>query len=142
MSSSEFAAEAAAALADAAGCLQRASEALMAFAEAAARQGDVEEGSSPGGELPAPVFGLATAGLLSSGSRARPVPPVEIRGPRQRAIFEVLRRAGDDGEITRLVSERVGYGRSNTYMTLKNLQSQGVVELMEGCDPQRWRLRT
>ena len=62
------------------------------------------------------------------------------RGPRQQEIAELLVAAPDEGWKTGLIAQLVKMDQPNAYLALQALQKQGVVELVPGADPQRWRL--
>jgi alkylated DNA nucleotide flippase Atl1 len=62
------------------------------------------------------------------------------RGPRQQEIAELLVAAPDEGWKTSLIAQLVKMDQPNAYLALQALQKQGVVELVPGADPQRWRL--
>lgn len=63
-----------------------------------------------------------------------------LTGHRQRAVFEYLRDVGDDAKLTREVNDGIGYDFSNTYSTLRRMRDMGIVEMLAGVRPQRWRL--
>src|SRR5262249_26637606 len=62
------------------------------------------------------------------------------RGPRQQEIAELLVAAPDEGWKTGLIAQLVKMDQPNAYLALQALQKQGVVELVPGSEPQRWRL--
>jgi len=63
-----------------------------------------------------------------------------LSGHRQQAVFEYLRKVGDDAKLTREVNDGIDYDFSNTYSTLRRLRDMGIVEMLAGARPQRWRL--
>jgi hypothetical protein len=63
-----------------------------------------------------------------------------LPGYRQRAVYEYLKGEGGEGKLTREVNDGIGYDFSNTYTTLHRLKNMGIVELIPGVRPQRWRL--
>lgn len=61
-------------------------------------------------------------------------------GPRQREAYDALIGAPDDGLKTAEVAAAMGgYDTPNAYLTLKSLVSRGLIELIPGSNPQRWR---
>ncbi len=63
------------------------------------------------------------------------------RGPRQQQIVGILDNAeGEDGLKTGEVAAAVSMDQPNAYTTLQSLQGQGIVEMVPGVQPQRWRL--
>jgi alkylated DNA nucleotide flippase Atl1 len=65
---------------------------------------------------------------------------VEGLGPRQRQVYELLRGAPEEGMKTaELAGAMNGYDVPNAYLTLKSLVTRGLVELVPGSSPQRWR---
>jgi alkylated DNA nucleotide flippase Atl1 len=69
--------------------------------------------------------------------------PVEIplgRGERQRQILELPDLATEDGMKTSDVANGIDYEVPNTHSTLQALERNGLVELVPGASPQRWRL--
>jgi alkylated DNA nucleotide flippase Atl1 len=72
------------------------------------------------------------------------VPSVDLpvaRGPRQQEIVETLSNLnGEEGLKTSEIGDRISMDSANAYLTLQALQKQGLVELVPGVEPQRWRL--
>ncbi|MDP9435985.1 MAG: helix-turn-helix domain-containing protein [Actinomycetota bacterium] len=71
------------------------------------------------------------------------VEEVEIpvgRGQRQQQILEVAGLAAEEGLKTSDVASAISYEVPNTYSTLQALERAGMVELVPGVTPQRWRL--
>lgn len=65
----------------------------------------------------------------------------EGRGARQQKILALPGLADEPGMKTSEINDAIGYGDvPNTYNTLQALQRQGIVELVPGATPQRWRL--
>jgi alkylated DNA nucleotide flippase Atl1 len=62
------------------------------------------------------------------------------RGERQRQILELPDLAGEDGMKTSDVANEINYEVPNTHSTLQALERNGLVELVSGASPQRWRL--
>lgn len=63
-----------------------------------------------------------------------------LRGHRQRAVFKFLQTVGEEGRTTGEVNDGIGYDFSNTYTTVHRLKDLGIVEMVPGVRPQRWRL--
>jgi alkylated DNA nucleotide flippase Atl1 len=64
----------------------------------------------------------------------------ERLGSRQTLVYQILARATDDGLPTSQVAAEMQYEVPNTYLTLQSLARSGLVELIPGSKPQRWRL--
>lgn len=65
----------------------------------------------------------------------------EGRGARQQRILALPGLADELGMKTAEINDAAGYGDvPNTYNTLQGLHRQGIVELVPGATPQRWRL--
>jgi alkylated DNA nucleotide flippase Atl1 len=62
------------------------------------------------------------------------------RGERQRQILELPDLAAEDGMKTSDVANEINYEVPNTHSTLQALERNGLVELVSGASPQRWRL--
>jgi alkylated DNA nucleotide flippase Atl1 len=63
------------------------------------------------------------------------------RGPRQQQIVDVLlNEEGEDGLKTGEIAAAISMDQPNAYTTLQSLQGQGIVEMVPGVQPQRWRL--
>jgi hypothetical protein len=60
-------------------------------------------------------------------------------GKRQIQAMAAVRRAERDMS-TREISDAMHYDFSNTYMTMRRLAQLGLVRLVPGSRPQRWRL--
>ena len=60
-------------------------------------------------------------------------------GPRQRQAYDLLRRVSAEGIKTSELAEAMQYDVPNTYLTLKSLVNRGLVEMVPGSSPQRWR---
>jgi alkylated DNA nucleotide flippase Atl1 len=61
-------------------------------------------------------------------------------GPRQQQAFDLLRSATEDGlKTSQLADAMGGYDVPNAYLTLRSLENRGLVELIPGSRPQRWR---
>lgn len=68
-------------------------------------------------------------------------PAPEPRGPRQKQIVDVLAGHEDEeGMKTGEVASAISMDQPNAYTTLQALQNQGIVEMVPGVQPQRWRL--
>jgi alkylated DNA nucleotide flippase Atl1 len=67
-------------------------------------------------------------------------PVLEGLGSRQRLAYEAVAAATRDLG-TAEVAAAIEYDFSNTYMTLRRLEQLGLVELVPGAKPQRWRVR-
>jgi alkylated DNA nucleotide flippase Atl1 len=62
-------------------------------------------------------------------------------GERQREMVDVLRVTGDSGQTTSGICELMGgYDTANAHVSLRSLQSRGVIEEVPGQKPIRWRL--
>jgi len=61
-------------------------------------------------------------------------------GSRQQEIAELLRAVGEEGYRTSDVAREIDYNQANTHMTLRALQTRGVVEEIPGEQPTKWRL--
>ena len=62
------------------------------------------------------------------------------RGQRQQQILAVPGLATEDGMKSADVALAIGYDGPNTHTSLQALQKAGLVELVPGVTPQRWRL--
>ena len=62
------------------------------------------------------------------------------RGDRQQQILELPDLAAEGGMKTSDVANRISYEVPNTHSTLQALERNGLVELVSGVNPQRWRL--
>lgn len=62
------------------------------------------------------------------------------RGQRQQQILEVPGLATEDGLKTSDVAGEISYEVPNTHSTLQALERAGLVEMVLGASPQRWRL--
>lgn len=62
-----------------------------------------------------------------------------IRGPQQRAAYETLVAAGPDGMKTKEVGDEIKQFQTNAWNTLRALERAGLVEIVPGAYPQRWR---
>jgi hypothetical protein len=92
----------------------------------------------------------AAYGRLATGLSAPSSKPLQyVKGPdlvdilpgyRQRAVAKFMSGVGADGASTREVNDGIGYDFSNTYTTMHRLKDLGIVELVAGVQPQRWRL--
>lgn len=95
-------------------------------------------------ELAAAVNDLARDIDTSATSQAIPgdLPPLPpTRGPRQQAIVETLmKNESEEGLKTGEIARAVDMDQPNAYTTLQTLQGQGVVEMIPGVQPQRWRI--
>jgi alkylated DNA nucleotide flippase Atl1 len=75
------------------------------------------------------------------GADFRVTPGPQVRGPRQQQIVDLLMHdVGEDGLKTGEVAAAVSMDQPNAYTTLQALQGQGIVEMVPGAQPQRWRL--
>jgi len=82
--------------------------------------------------------GFESTTVLSA-TEAIPAPPT--RGPRQQAIVATLMACeSDDGLKTGEIAAAVEMDQPNAYTTLQTLQNQGIVEMIPGVQPQRWRI--
>jgi DNA-binding transcriptional ArsR family regulator len=63
-----------------------------------------------------------------------------VRGHRQRQVLEVVASKGEGGANTGEISRAIKYDQPNVYNTLHELKTKGLVVLIEGSSPQRWRL--
>lgn len=61
-------------------------------------------------------------------------------GSRQAIVYRILAGAPDEGLPTSQIAAEMDYEVPNTYLTLQSLTRAGVVELVPGSKPQRWRL--
>ena len=61
-------------------------------------------------------------------------------GSRQAFVYRILAGASDEGLPTSQIAAAMDYEVPNTYLTLQSLARAGVVELIAGLKPQRWRL--
>jgi alkylated DNA nucleotide flippase Atl1 len=94
------------------------------------------------------VAGDALHALASDLEAATSVPDfaaeeVEVpvgRGERQQQILELPGLATEDGMKTSDVATAIDYDVPNTYSTLQALHRAGLVEMISGATPQRWRL--
>lgn len=62
------------------------------------------------------------------------------RGDRQQQILDLPDLAAESGMKTSDVANRINYEVPNTHSTLQALERNGLVELVSGASPQRWRL--
>jgi alkylated DNA nucleotide flippase Atl1 len=62
------------------------------------------------------------------------------RGQRQQQILEIPGLGTEEGMKTADVAAAIGYEVPNTYSTLQALERGGLVEMIPGATPQRWRL--
>lgn len=62
------------------------------------------------------------------------------RGQRQQQILELPGIAAEDGMKTSDVASEIAYEVPNTHSTLQALERNGMVELVPGATPQKWRL--
>lgn len=62
------------------------------------------------------------------------------RGQRQQQILELPGLGAEDGMKTSDVAGEIGYEVPNTHSTLQALERNGLVELVPGATPQKWRL--
>lgn len=62
------------------------------------------------------------------------------RGQRQSQILALDGLGSEQGMKTGEVASAIGYEVPNTYSTLQALERNGLVELLSGVTPQRWRL--
>lgn len=62
------------------------------------------------------------------------------RGPRQQQILELAGLASERGMKTADIATEIGYEVPNTHSTLQALERAGLIELVSGVTPQRWRL--
>jgi alkylated DNA nucleotide flippase Atl1 len=62
------------------------------------------------------------------------------RGQRQQQILELPGLTAEDGLKTADVAAGISYDVPNTYTTLQALERSGLVEMIPGATPQRWRL--
>jgi alkylated DNA nucleotide flippase Atl1 len=62
------------------------------------------------------------------------------RGLRQQQILELPGLATEDGMKTAEVAAAIQYEVPNTYSTMQALERAGLVEMITGATPQRWRL--
>ena len=71
-----------------------------------------------------------------------PVTPTpHPRGPRQQQIVDLLMDdISEDGLKTGEIAGEIGMDQPNAYTTLQALQAQGLVEMVPGAQPQRWRV--
>lgn len=84
---------------------------------------------------------LDTAGNPSPARITTFVEMPEPRGSRQRDILALRGLATEEGMKTADIAADSGYSDvPNTYNTLQALQRGGIVELVAGASPQRWRL--
>jgi alkylated DNA nucleotide flippase Atl1 len=62
-------------------------------------------------------------------------------GERQREMVDVLRSAADGGLSTSGICQQMGgYDTANAHVSLRSLESRGVIEAVPGERPIRWRL--
>lgn len=74
-----------------------------------------------------------------------PMPALEVevpvgRGQRQQQILELPGLATEDGIKTSDVANAISYEVPNTHSTLQALERNGLVEMVPGSSPQKWRL--
>jgi alkylated DNA nucleotide flippase Atl1 len=62
------------------------------------------------------------------------------RGQRQQQILELAGLRTEEGMKTAEVAAAIDYEIPNTYSTLQTLERAGLVEMIPGVTPQRWRL--
>ncbi|MFC8297549.1 hypothetical protein ACWEOR_04085 [Micromonospora chalcea] len=62
------------------------------------------------------------------------------RGQRQQQILDLAQLATEHGMKTAEVANAIDYEVPNTYSTLQALERAGLVEMISGETPQRWRL--
>jgi alkylated DNA nucleotide flippase Atl1 len=62
------------------------------------------------------------------------------RGQRQQQILDLSGLATESGVKTSDVANEIDYEVPNTYSTLQALERNGLVEMVPGSSPQRWRL--
>lgn len=62
------------------------------------------------------------------------------RGQRQQQVLELPGLATEDGMKTSDVAGGISYEVPNTHSTLQALERAGLVEMVPGASPQRWRL--
>lgn len=61
-------------------------------------------------------------------------------GHRQQQAYELLKAAPEEGLKTADIAQAMdGYDVPNAYLTLRSLVNRGLVELIPGSSPQRWR---
>lgn len=70
-----------------------------------------------------------------------PAEAPEGLGSRQHKVYSILAEAKEDGLTTGAIAKAMEYEVPNTYLTLQSLMRNGLVELISGSRPQRWRLR-
>jgi alkylated DNA nucleotide flippase Atl1 len=88
---------------------------------------------------------LTLAGDLESTTPAPDFEAEEVeipvgRGQRQQQILEVSGLATEEGMKTSDVATAIDYEVPNTWSTLQALERAGLVEMISGVTPQRWRL--
>lgn len=77
----------------------------------------------------------------SGSSSSRPEVDVPMgRGQRQQQILELPGLATEDGIKTSDVANEILYEVPNTHSTLQALERNGLVEMVPGSSPQKWRL--
>jgi alkylated DNA nucleotide flippase Atl1 len=106
-------------------------EATLALAKFARAQGELFL------KLAAELEAAAQVPSLDTGA------DVEIptgRGQRQQQILAVPGLAAEDGMKTADVAAAIAYDGPNTHTSLQALHKAGLVELVPGATPQRWRL--
>jgi hypothetical protein len=62
------------------------------------------------------------------------------RGQRQQQILELSGLTAEEGLKTSDIAAGISYDVANTYTTLQTLERSGLVEMVPGATPQRWRL--
>jgi hypothetical protein len=67
-------------------------------------------------------------------------PGARARGPRQEAILALPDLANPTGLRPSVIAAQIDYSVPNTYNLLQSLGRKGLVELVPGSHPQRWRL--
>jgi alkylated DNA nucleotide flippase Atl1 len=65
---------------------------------------------------------------------------VEALGPRQRQLFEALARGPADGMKTSDLAKQIEYDLPNAYMALQAMERRGLIQMVPGARPQKWRL--
>jgi hypothetical protein len=78
--------------------------------------------------------------LAPPASEAPDAPAERARGPRQEAIVALADMADAVGMRPAVIAAQIDYSISNTYNLLQALARKGLVELVPGSHPQRWRL--
>jgi hypothetical protein len=107
------------------------SEATLIFAKFARAQGELFFTLAAELEATSPIPDLATDKNVDL--------PVG-RGQRQQQILDLPGLGAEDGLKTADVATEINYDVPNTYTTLQTLERAGLVEMIPGATPQRWRL--